>query len=389
MSSGSSEMRRLTLCLVTLVLAGTASAEQVAPPRPSAAMVAQGVAEKTPEKKPPAKKPAVKSPPARDLFGTVESPAPIAARAIGSYAKGCLAGGSALPITGPNWQVMRLSRNRNWGHPRLLDYMERLASDARALDGWPGLLVGDMAQPRGGPMLNGHSSHQIGLDADIWLTPMPDRILNPEEREDVTAVSMLKDPFTVDPDIWTPEHTKLIRRAATYPQVSRIFVHPAIKKKLCETAGKDRAFLRKVRPWWNHYYHFHVRLSCPPGLERCENQAPVGAEDGCGAELKNWYVMLKSAAIAAAKPAKPGTKPWKGKPPLTMAQLPRECGTVLKAGGHAPVIADAATMPAALRIAAGKDAGPPLPKLDPAALAALVNGGSIGGMPLPERNPKR
>ena len=385
-------MRRLTVCLVTCVLAGPAAAEQVAPPRPSAPMIAQAVAEKAPEKKPPTKKPAVKSPPARDLFGTVDSAAPLASRAIGSYAKGCLAGGSALPITGPNWQVMRLSRNRNWGHPRLLDYMERLASDARALDGWPGLLVGDMAQPRGGPMLNGHSSHQIGLDADIWLTPMPDRILTAEEREDVTAVSMLKDPFTVDPDIWTPEHTKLIRRAATYPQVARIFVHPAIKKKLCETAGKDRAWLRMVRPWWNHYYHFHVRLSCPPGLDGCENQSPVGAEDGCGAELKNWYAMLKSAAIAAAKPAKPakpGAKPWKGKPPLSMAQLPRECGTVLKAGGHTPVIADAATMPAALRIAAGKDAGPPLPKLDQAALEALVNGGSIGGMPLPERNPKR
>ncbi|MBE3099314.1 MAG: penicillin-insensitive murein endopeptidase, partial [Planctomycetes bacterium] len=215
-------MQRLIVFLVALVLAGTAAAEPAAPPRPSAPMAAQAVAEKAPEKKPPAKKPAVKSPPARDLFGTVDSPAPLAARAIGSYAKGCLAGGSALPITGPNWQVMRLSRNRNWGHPRLLDYMERLASDARALDGWPGLLVGDMAQPRGGPMLNGHSSHQIGLDADIWLTPMPARILTAEEREDVIAVSMLKDPFTVDPEIWTAEHTKLIRRAASYPQVARI-----------------------------------------------------------------------------------------------------------------------------------------------------------------------
>ena len=114
--------------------------------------------------------------------------------------------------------------------PQLLDYLERLASDARALDGWPGLLVGDMAQPRGGPMITGHSSHQIGLDADVWLTPMPDRILTPQEREDITATSMLKDPFTVDPAIWTPLHTKLIKRAASYPQVSRIFVHPRSRR---------------------------------------------------------------------------------------------------------------------------------------------------------------
>ena len=188
-------------------------------------------AEETPVKGPPAKEP-----PANELFGAAPSPAPLAARAIGSYARGCLAGAVALPINGPDWQVMRLSRNRNWGHPRLLDFLERFAADARNLDGWPGLLVGDMSQPRGGPMITGHSSHQIGLDVDIWLTPMPDRILTPEERENMVAVSMLKDPFTVDLDKWTSLHTKLIKRAASYPEVDRIFVHPAIKKVLCDQA---------------------------------------------------------------------------------------------------------------------------------------------------------
>ena len=378
-------MRTLIFCLLALFACNSATAQQINPPGATPQAVAQKAADKAPATK---KTPAPKGPPAKELFGTVGSPAPLAARAIGSYAKGCLAGGTALPITGPDWQVMRLSRNRNWGHPRLVDYMERLASDARALDGWPGLLVGDMAQPRGGPMLTGHSSHQIGLDADIWLTPMPDRVLTAEEREDISAVSMLKDPFTVDPKVWTPLHTKLIRRAASYPQVARIFVHPAIKKALCEQAGKDRAFLRKVRPWWNHYYHFHVRLSCPPGLAGCENQAPVDSDYGCGQQLKDWYAMLRKAAIEAAKPAQPGAKPWKGKPALTLAQLPRDCGTVLKAGGHTPVVADAGKLPAALKIAAGKDAGPPLPKLDQAALNALV-GGKSGGIPLPDRNPQR
>ena len=253
------------------------------------------------------------------------TPAPLAARAIGSYARGCMAGGISLPINGPDWQVMRLSRNRNWGTPQLLDYLEQLASDARALDGWPGLLVGDMAQPRGGPMITGHSSHQIGLDADIWLTPMPDRILTPQEREDMTAISMLKDPFTVDMTKWTPLHTKLIKRAASYPQVARIFVHPAIKKVLCEQAGKDRAWLGKVRPWWNHYYHFHIRINCPPGMAGCENQKPVSGDDGCGTELANWFKILKKAEIAAAKapPPKPGAKPYVGKAPSVSATCPR------------------------------------------------------------------
>ena len=309
-----------------------------------------------------------------------------AARGLAVAAKGCLAGAVALPINGPDWQVMRLSRNRNWGTPQLLDFLEKFASDARALDGWPGLLVGDMSQPRGGPMITGHSSHQIGLDVDIWLTPMPDRILTPQERENMMAVSMLKDPFTVDPDKWTPLHTKLIKRAASYPEVVRIFVHPAIKKVLCDQAGNDRAWLGKVRPWWNHYYHFHVRVACPPEDSDCEPQKPPNGDDGCGQELSIWFAMLKKAAIAGAGQPATGVP---RKSSLTMSKLPQECGTVLTAGGFKPPIpvnADNLPQPV-LKALGSKETGPPPPKLDAAARRALL--ASSSGMPLPERNPRR
>jgi penicillin-insensitive murein DD-endopeptidase len=381
-------MRRLILSLVLLLFCGTVAAEQVTPSKTAATSATPP----KPVQKPAPKKPAPKSPIARDLFGAVPDPAPLASRSIGSYAKGCLAGGVSLPINGPDWQVMRLSRNRNWGTPQLLDFLERLASDARAFDGWPGLLIGDMSQPRGGPMLTGHTSHQVGLDADIWLTPMPDRILTPQEREDMTAESMLKDPFSVDPSVFTLLQVKLIRRAASYPQVARIFVHPAIKKALCEQAsqvGKDTAWLGKVRPWWNHHYHFHVRLACPPGMAGCENQKEVSGDNGCGQELTNWYAMIKKAAIEAAKAPLPGAKPWVGKPPLTMAQLPKECGTVLTSGGFEPPIPKEGDVPAALKAMATKDAGPPIPILTAAQLQALTGGVPPGGMPLPDRNPKR
>jgi penicillin-insensitive murein endopeptidase len=341
--------------------------------------------EKTTPKEPIAKELA-KEPPANELFGAATAPAPLAARAIGSYAKGCLAGAVALPINGPDWQVMRLSRNRNWGTPQLLDFLEKFASDARALDGWPGLLVGDMSQPRGGPMITGHSSHQIGLDVDIWLTPMPDRILTPEERENMMAVSMLKDPFTVDPDKWTPLHTKLIKRAASYPEVERIFVHPAIKKVLCDRAVNDRDWLAKVRPWWNHYYHFHVRVACPPEDSDCEPQKPPNGDDGCGQELSTWFAMLKKAAIAGTGQLATGVP---RKSSITMSKLPQECGTVLTAGGFEPPIpVNADNLPQPVRKAlASKETGPPPPKLDPAARRALI--ASSSGMPLPERNPRR
>jgi len=262
------------------------------------------------------------APPAKQVFGFILDPIPMEARAIGSYARGCLAGARQLPVNGPAWQAMRLSRNRNWGHPALVEYVERLARDVKERDGWPGLLVGDLAQPRGGPMLTGHASHQIGLDADIWLKPMPDRRLTRQERERMSAVSMLaKDHLSVNPDVWTGGHVRLLRRAASYGEVARIFVHPAIKKALCDAAGNDRGWLRKVRPWWGHHYHFHVRLKCPPGYSGCRNQSPPPPGDGCGAPLDYWFKLLKA-------PPKPDT-PKKKKAPLTLADLPAACRRVV------------------------------------------------------------
>jgi penicillin-insensitive murein DD-endopeptidase len=296
------------------------------------ALYAQDVAIET-EKKAPAKKavPKVvkpKGPPAKELFGAAKSPALLTARSIGFYAKGCLAGGTALPIDGPAWQAMRLSRNRNWGHPELVALVEKLALDAKKNDGWPGLLVGDLSQPRGGPMLSGHASHQVGLDADIWLTPMPNRRLSEQEREDISATSMLSEDVTsVDANIWKPEHVRLIKRAASYDKVERIFVHPAIKKALCEATANDadRQWLSKVRPMWGHNYHFHIRIECPAASTNCEKQPEPAHDDGCGAELTHWLKLVKV-------PPKPSLTPGPGKPGLTLDQLPVDCRSVLASG---------------------------------------------------------
>ncbi len=274
-----------------------------------------------PKPLPPLANPEDPSTPAKELFGRRSEPAPLAPQAIGGYARGCVAGAAALPIDGPAWQVMRLSRNRNWGHPRLVAFLERTAKRVPEINGWPGLLVGDMSQPRGGPMLTGHASHQLGLDADVWLTPMPDRRLSREEREMMSAVDMVReDRLDIDPKVWTPQHTALIRAVSREPEVARIFINPAIKKAMCREAGGERAWLAKVRPTWGHNYHFHIRLACPPGEEDCADQAPVPAGDGCGADLDRWFTK----AMLFPKPGKP-------RPPMTMAQLPAECRRVLAA----------------------------------------------------------
>ncbi len=287
---------------------------------------------------------ALKKANARELFAAARDPANLATKSIGFYAKGCLAGGKPLPVNGPAWQVMRTSRNRNWGHPSLIRYIERFASDAKEKDGWPGLLVGDLSMPRGGPMPYGHSSHQVGLDVDIWYKPAPDHELTSEERETMKMQSFLLDPGHVNPEVWKPEFEKVLRRAVSYPEVARIFVNPAIKKWLCDNSKGDRTFLAKITPIMGHDDHFHVRLVCPPNNPGCENQT-LKTDEGCGKGLDQWI-----ASLMKPKPAVPGTKfsalrakiaawrerlagsgPGPKKPPFMMGQLPAECEAVLKA----------------------------------------------------------
>lgn len=301
--------------------------------------------------------------PAKKLFGGKSLPADLKARSVGFYSRGCLAGAAAVPVDGPYWQAMRLSRNRRWGHPALVDYVQWLAREAATKDGWPGLLVGDISQPRGGPMLSGHASHQIGLDADIWLTPMPNRRLSRKEREQMPAVPVVTPgPHEVFPDVWTDAHFRLIKRAASHRLVQRILVAPGIKKKLCETETGNKAWLSKIRPYYGHNYHMHVRIRCQPGSSGCKPQTPPPAGDGCGKHLAWWY-----SKEPYADPSKP-KKPVKPKPPITLSGLPAACRAILEApdkSGSAAVAYSAAKATEDPIEALIRDIVPPLPKPRP------------------------
>src|SRR6202035_4550714 len=110
---------RFRLILAALLI-GTAGAGAQTPPAP------------VPQPKPaPAAATAATIPAkaiAKELFGGKAEPAPLQARSIGFYAHGCLAGAVALPVDGKTWQVMRLTRNRNWGHPDLIAFLERFSA---------------------------------------------------------------------------------------------------------------------------------------------------------------------------------------------------------------------------------------------------------------------
>ncbi|KAA6205682.1 MAG: penicillin-insensitive murein endopeptidase [Candidatus Tokpelaia sp.] len=233
--------------------------------------------------------------PAARAFSTVKTPSNDTADAIGFYSKGCLAGAKAMPLSASHWQILRQSRNRYWGHPVMIAFLQNLAGNA-AKTGWRGLLIGDIAQPRGGPLPFGHASHQIGLDADIWFKPMPARGLSLREREKIGNSSVLKAKSQeLDPKKWSPALTSLLKLAASDPKTDRIFVNPAVKTYLCRNVEGDKAWLGKIRPYWGHNEHFHVRLQCPENAENCRPQAPLPKGNGCDSSLDWWFTAAARA----------------------------------------------------------------------------------------------
>ncbi|MFV0492942.1 MAG: penicillin-insensitive murein endopeptidase [Pseudorhodobacter sp.] len=270
---------------------------------------------------------------ANQLFGAKQSASRQLAMPVGSYAKGCGAGMVQLAETGPTWQAMRLSRNRNWGQPEMIQFVMDLSRTATQF-GWRGLYIGDISQPRGGPMTSGHASHQIGLDADIWMLP-PQRLdLSRGEREKISSISVRsKDQRSVTKN-WTNSHHALLRAAASDRRVDRIFVAAAVKIEMCKTAKRsDTKWLQKIRPISGHNTHFHVRLKCPAGATTCVKQTPTVAQlskggNGCDETLRWWVTDFLNPPKRTGKPTKPA-KRKRGARDYTMADLPRQCENVL------------------------------------------------------------
>lgn len=273
---------------------------------------------------------------ANQLFGAKRSAAPMAPAAIGSYAKGCAAGLVPLAQSGPTWQAMRLSRNRNWGHPETISFIKDLSAFAATLPGWKGLYVGDIAQPRGGPMLSGHQSHQTGLDVDFWMLPANRLDLTRRARENLSSISVRSSDQRRVNGNYTAQHAAILRHAAQDPRVDRIFVTPPVKLEMCQTATRrDRKWLRKIRPLSGHHYHFHVRLKCPAGNSDCITQKPTVRQlskggDGCDATLQWWVTDFLDPPKPSATPAKPAPRK-RGARDYVMADLPSRCQSVLTA----------------------------------------------------------
>ena len=251
-----------------------------------------------------------------NAWSQVKAPISGKARTIGGYSNGCFTGGTTLPHTGVGYETIRRSRNRYYGHPHLIEVVQWVAAKHHETEGET-LLVGDLSQPAGGPMPFGHRSHQAGLDADIWFTNVPTNKRKTDES--FPRLVDLKGEAIAQSE-WSPKYVRLLKTAASHPKVERIFVNWILKRHLCKTLTEDKTWLRKLRPWWGHDRHFHIRLACPPDSPNCRPQNPVAQNAICGGET--WF---SDKAVIARRKARNG-KPKARKPKI----LPRACQALVQ-----------------------------------------------------------
>jgi penicillin-insensitive murein DD-endopeptidase len=248
-------------------------------------------------------------------WSEISAPAPGSPRSIGLTSNGCIAGAATLPLQGTGYSVMHVERHRYFGHPQLVQTIQSLGREV-VRQGLGHLLVGDLGQARGGPMPSGHRSHQTGLDADVWYVLDEDFLRRTAaRRSELSAPSMLG-PFKrgLDRSLWGGEQVRVLEFTSRLNQVDRIFVNPHIKLDLCNRVRGDRDWLNKIRPWYGHDDHFHLRLSCQPGSPDCDSQDPVPPGNGCDASLDWWLEQ-------PLPPSKPQPVPILPMPPACRALL--------------------------------------------------------------------
>lgn len=206
-------------------------------------------------------------------WSQVSSPASGPAESIGAPSAGCLRGGIALERKGKGFQLMRPERKRNYGHPRLVTLLRQIGSEF-ASSKKPKLMIGDLGQPRGGPTMSAHATHQNGLDADIWYAGKAAPMVDKKKFKTTRAFSK--------------NQIALLKRFAESEEVDRILVHFAIKRELCSRQASE-PWIRKLRPWFGHDHHFHVRLLCTAYDATCKRGDPIPEGNGCDKTLEWWF----------------------------------------------------------------------------------------------------
>lgn len=260
----------------------------------------------------------------------IRSPSTGELQIYGGYNSGCLQGAQAPYETGKGYQYIRLSRNKFWGHSSTHKFVEELGKTLRPQG--MSLFVADVSMPRGGPFTWDHASHQVGLDVDIEYLQDARSLQRPltvAEREQLPKFYLAdEDANDIIPENWSEKYVTMLRTAAEDNRTLMIFVHPAIKRKICENSANRKPWLAKIQPWWGHHEHFHVRLKCPSdgSSPNCKAK-PEPTEMGCDSEELAWWFSDEWRKIYEERKKWKTDNPYPTPDPLPV--LPKQCQSVL------------------------------------------------------------
>ncbi len=202
-------------------------------------------------------------------------------KSIGSPTEGHLIGGARLQ-DGPHIRIVPTyaAGDVRWGLEPLVGLIDRAAKLVRKQFPDAVLSVGHLSR-QGGGELDRHASHESGRDADIGF------YVKNHQQKPIYADHFV--PFKGDgtASTWPGAHFDDARNWALIAamvgdgrvRITHIFVAIPLRTRLLEYAAKigapanlrNRAaeLMMQPRGALPHDDHFHVRIACPPGMDKC------------------------------------------------------------------------------------------------------------------------
>lgn len=175
---------------------------------------------------------------------------------------------------------------RIWGTQPMISMLKETASDiSRRYPGRDRLQVEDISAKDGGD-IDGHGSHENGLDVDIGYYKANGIEHDPKKTGQTYAPSMVVG-NRPSPNFDVERNWELMKSLHRHGKVQKIFMDDVLKKELCNYAKSKKDYasninvLRSIRHETNHADHIHVRLRCPANAKKCINLPDPPPGSGC------------------------------------------------------------------------------------------------------------
>lgn len=180
--------------------------------------------------------------------------------------------------------VIRPERRAYYGTNELTHVLDIISKLSYTLTPGYKSAIGDISREKGGKLFR-HKSHQNGVDADVAFY-----------FKNKTFQGYLASAIAVNklhPDWMYEQQWTMFKRIQETGFIDRIFIHPLMKKKLCEhainlgelkkndTKSLAAQTLRRLIPEKDHHDHYHLRVKCSSAQVRCRQMADPPQGSGC------------------------------------------------------------------------------------------------------------